>query len=34
MQGSPGLGFEPIELSPEFAADLSEIPPLPEDCAF
>jgi hypothetical protein len=34
MQGSPGQGFEPIELSPEFAADLSEIPPLPEDCAF
>ena len=34
MQGSPGEGFKPIELSPEFAPDLAETPPLPEDCAF
>jgi hypothetical protein len=34
MQGSPGQGFEQIELSPGFAADLADIPPLPEDCAF
>jgi len=34
VQGSPGEGFEQIELSPEFAADLAEAPPLPEDCAF
>ncbi|MGB5845624.1 MAG: hypothetical protein WBD62_01335 [Anaerolineales bacterium] len=34
MKGSPGQGFEPFELSPDFAADLSETPPLPEGCNF
>lgn len=34
MKGSPQGGFEQVELSPEFGANLSEVPPLPEDCAF
>ena len=34
MKGSPEQGFEPIELGPGFAANLSEIPPLPGDCGF
>jgi hypothetical protein len=34
VKGSPRQGFKPIELSPEFAADLSEMPPLPGDCGF
>lgn len=34
MQGSPEQGFEPIELSPDFAVGLSEQPPLPGDCGF
>ena len=34
MIGSPEQGFEPIELGPGFAANLSEIPPLPGDCGF
>lgn len=34
MRGSPGQGFEPIELSPDFAVELSEQPPLPGDCGF
>ena len=34
MIGSPEQGFEPIELSPGFAANLSEIQPLPGDCGF
>ena len=34
MKGSVQNGFEPAELSSEFAADLADEPPLPEDCAF
>lgn len=34
MKGSPGQGFERIELDPDFAAGLAEKPPLPESCAF
>ena len=34
MIGSPEQGFEPIELSEDFAVALSEIPPLPADCDF
>ncbi len=34
LRGSVQTGFEPAELSPEFAADLADQPPLPEDCAF
>lgn len=34
MKGSPQGGFEQVELNLEFGADLSEVPPLPEDCAF
>lgn len=34
MIGSPEQGFEPIELSPGFAANLSDIQPLPGDCGF
>ncbi len=34
LKGSVQTGFEPAELSPEFAADLADQPPLPEDCAF
>ena len=34
MKGSPGQGFEPFEVSPDFAANLSETPPLPEGCNF
>lgn len=34
MEGSPEQGFAPIELSPGFAAELSEQPPLPGDCGF
>ncbi len=32
--GSVENGFEPAELSPDYAADLANQPPLPEDCAF
>jgi hypothetical protein len=34
MKGSVVGGFEPIELSEDFAADLVETPPLPEGCGF
>jgi hypothetical protein len=34
LKGSVQTGFEPAELSPDFAADLADQPPLPEDCAF
>lgn len=34
LKGSVQDGFEPAELSPDFAADLADQPPLPEDCAF
>ena len=34
MEGSPEQGFAPIELSPGFAAELSEQQPLPGDCGF
>jgi hypothetical protein len=34
MIGSPEQGFELIELSPGFAANLGEIQPLPGDCGF
>jgi hypothetical protein len=34
MKGSLEKGFTPVKLSPDFAQELSEQPPLPEDCAF
>jgi len=34
MKGSVAGGFEPIELSEDFALNLAEIPPLPEGCNF
>ena len=34
MKGSVAEGFESVELEEEFAADLEEIEPLPEDCDF
>jgi len=34
MKGSVEQGFEPFELSPDFAAHLGEAPPLPEGCNF
>jgi hypothetical protein len=34
MKGSLENGFTPVELSPDFAQELSEQSPLPEDCAF
>jgi hypothetical protein len=34
LKGSVQNGFEPAELSPDFATDLAEQPPLPEGCAF
>ena len=34
MIGSPEQGFEPTELSPGFAENLSELQPLPGDCGF
>ncbi len=34
MKGSVQNGFEPAELSPGFAANLADQPPLPDDCAF
>jgi hypothetical protein len=34
MQGSLEGGFEQVELSDDFAADLGETPPLPEGCNF
>jgi len=34
LQGSVQNGFFPAVLSPDFAADLEESPPLPESCAF
>ncbi len=34
MRGSVQAGFQPAELSPDFAADLAKLPPLPQDCAF
>ena len=34
MKGSVEQGFEPFELSPDFAAHLGEDPPLPEGCNF
>lgn len=34
MKGSLEKGFAQVELDPDFAQDLSEQPPLPEDCAF
>ena len=34
LKGSVQTGFEPAELSTDYAADLAEQLPLPEDCAF
>ena len=34
MKGSVAGGFEPIELSADFASSLAERPPLPEGCNF
>ena len=34
MKGSFEAGFEPVELSPDFAAELKLTPPLPQDCNF
>ena len=34
MKGSPEQGFEPTELSPGFAEELSKMSPLPGDCGF
>jgi len=34
MKGSVEQGFEPFELSPDFAAHLGDAPPLPEGCNF
>lgn len=34
MKGSVAGGFEPIELSADFASSLAETPPLPEGCNF
>lgn len=34
MKGSLVKGFTPLELSPDFAQELSDQPPLPADCAF
>jgi len=34
LRGSVQAGFTPEELSPGFAADLAETPPLPDGCAF
>ena len=34
MQGSVQAGFQPADLSTDFAADLANQTPLPQDCAF
>lgn len=34
MKGSVQTGFQRAELSANFAADLAELPPFPDDCAF
>jgi hypothetical protein len=34
MKGSPEMGFEQVELSPDFAVVLEETPPLPSGCNF
>lgn len=34
MQGTPQDGFEPVEVETGFGADLEQVPPQPEDCAF
>jgi hypothetical protein len=34
LKGSVKGGFEPHDLSPEFAPGLSQTPPLPDGCAF
>jgi len=34
MEGSFEAGFEPVELSPDFAEELEAMPPLPQDCDF
>lgn len=34
MKGSFKGGFEPVELSPDFAEELEAMPPLPQDCDF
>jgi hypothetical protein len=34
FKGSVSAGFQQAEPDPDFAADLEETPPLPDDCAF
>ena len=34
MQGTVADGFNPIELAEDFAADLAQVPPLPQGCNF
>ncbi|MGB7874511.1 MAG: hypothetical protein WBL25_09015 [Anaerolineales bacterium] len=34
MKGTAQAGFEPVEVEDGFGADLEQVPPQPEDCAF
>jgi hypothetical protein len=34
LKGSVEAGFQPVDLSPDFAPELAQTPPLPEGCAF
>lgn len=34
LKGSVNSGFQAVDLEPDFASELADAPPLPEDCAF